>query len=102
MKHLGNKSKKVTPTTQATKDAIIHELQNAQPTLKTSDYYTLYLGHKYKLPNQRTFMTLDFWIDFIGQDEAEKHLKIMEDTNAIFLSDFLGSTINAIAKTYKK
>ena len=47
-------------------------------------------------------MTLDFWIDFIGQDEAEKHLKIMEDTNAIFLSDFLGSTINAIAKTYKK
>ena len=89
MKHLnGNKTKNVVPTTKATKDAIKNELQNAQPTLKTSDYYTLYLGHKYKMPEQRTFMTLDFWIDFIGQEEAEKHLKIMQDTNAIFLSSY--------------
>tara|TARA_R110000824_G_scaffold397267_3_gene599852 strand:+ start:137 stop:436 length:300 start_codon:yes stop_codon:yes gene_type:complete len=85
MKHLnGNKSKKVTPTKQSTKEAIKNELQNAQPTLKTSDYYTLYLGHKYKMPNQRTFMTLDFWIDFIGQEEAEKHLKNMQQTNNAF------------------
>ena len=36
------------------------------------------------MPNQRTFMTLDCWIDFIGQEEAEKHLKNMQQTNNAF------------------
>ena len=73
-----------TPTTEATKQAIIHQLENAQPTLKTSDYYTLFLGHSYKMPNQRTFMTLDFWISFIGEKEAKEHLQIMIKTNQAF------------------
>lgn len=76
--------KGTTPTTEATRQAIIHQLENAEPTLKTSDYYTLYLGHSYKMPNQRTFMTLDFWIAFIGEEEAREHLHTMTKTNEAF------------------
>ena len=73
-----------TPTTEATKNSIKYQLENAQPTLKTSDYYTLYLGHSYKMPTHRTFMTLDFWISFIGEKEANEHLQIMIKTNEAF------------------
>ena len=77
-----------TPTTEATKEAIIEQLENAEPTLKTSDYYTLYLGHSYKMPNKRTFMTLDFWISFIGEKEAKEHLEIMTKTNEAFKNSY--------------
>ena len=77
-----------TPTTEATKQAIKEQLENAEPTLKTSDYYTLYLGHSYKMPKQRTFMTLDFWISFIGEKEAKEHLEIMKKTNQAFKDSY--------------
>tara|TARA_R110002020_G_scaffold58382_1_gene160097 strand:+ start:164 stop:415 length:252 start_codon:yes stop_codon:yes gene_type:complete len=64
------------PTTEATKQAIISQLENAKPTLKTSDYYGLYLN--------KGFMTLDFWIDFVGEKEAREHLQIMTKTNEAF------------------